>query len=324
MTFDPSIPCKSQKTEPYVCPELKRFHQDLTELGFEESRSQRIRQAVVGFSSGIRIGLSKKELPRYKELAKEIFLDEAPSALESLEAFYLRLQDPELNMLQNLRAAYEEWLDSDETPEAAKKNLLALSIGMGIKAVESESFLVPEMEEIFKILSPSQRFISERLLDLLGGGKEVRPLLIDYFHFSYQESPLELKVIPEYAARFYPEGGTDYVSWLLAGYGHGREFSRKNPELRDALFQSVGKESMEANNGLYDNYLGGEPKKDFAPTTELVLSSLFWCRRQHRHLFVDESPVHRFELIRNLYDFTFWMGLIGESRRQKEIGRSQF
>lgn len=324
MTFDPLSSHEIQKSAPYVCPELKRFHQDLTELGFEESRSQRIRQVVVGFSNGIRIGLSKKELPRYKELVKEIFLDEAPSALESLEALYLRLQDPELNMLQNMRAAYEEWLDSEETPEAAKKNLLALSIGMGIKAVESESFLVPEMEEIFKILIPSQRFISERLLDLLGGGKEVRPLLIDYFHFTYQESPLELKIIPEYVARFYPEGGTDFVSWLLAGYGHGREFSRKNLELRDALFESVGKESMEVNNRIYDQLFNEEPKKDFAPTSELVLSALFWCRRQHRHLFLDESPVHRFELIRNLYDLTFWMGLIGESRRQKTVGRNLF
>jgi hypothetical protein len=60
---------------------------------------------------------------------------------------------------------------------------------------------------------------------------------------------------------------------------------------------------------VFAQYIGPDPGSWY--TERLVAQSLSWLRTTHPHLAGTVCRAMEFERIRNLFDFSFWMGLAG-------------
>jgi len=298
---------------------------DLLELEFGLGSETWARWTSVGFSCGLR--LASVESGHAKKLVRECSAED--DGANMLDALVLhRLAQRPLTVTDELTKVRTVFVKLLTEPPAEVQGELTRrdrgqqlawwfrhSIVWGMEAgLNADSLFTGRMLAFLDRLPLNQRFISDRLVHIFRAGERPRrPALIEFFDYSYPDTPVERMTIVELAGKVLgelthwgkPHGIAD---WILCGFREGLLLSTRNAPLRKRLFAESTREGMQAVRSLFLEHVGPDPA-GWQPQ-RLVIETMAWLRKVHPNLSKPNCRAVEFERIRQLFDFAFWMGLV--------------
>jgi hypothetical protein len=163
-------------------------------------------------------------------------------------------------------------------------------------------------------LSFCDRFVQDRLWVLWPFcPAKVVPTLISLFAYSYPDHPCQRCTVVAHAHKVLQALEAtgevlDRESWIVRGFHEGLLVASQEPELKQEMFDELAPSDLDDVRHLAIEFIGHYPARWKPPW--LVDGTWRWCRRAHPRIIEPTSRVVEFTLIRHLFDFAFWMGLV--------------
>jgi len=304
-------------------PALNWLGQDLLELEFRLDSKASVGWTSVGFSCGLRLATVESRH------AKKMLGDCGSGQTESLLAEIVLPQVGQRPLtvtdeLSKLSRVFGSFLKNP--PREIRGELAGLdsaqqfawwfrhSVVWGLQAgLNADSLFTGRMLAFLDRLPLNQRFISDRLTFILRAeGRLRRPALVEFFDYTYPNTPVERTTIVGFAEKVLEElthwnKSLEVADWILCGFREGLLLSTRNVPLRKRIFAESTREGMQAVWQLFAKHVGPDAAR-WHPK-RLVSEILAWLRHVHPGVAEPNCRAVEFERIRHLFDFAFWMGL---------------
>jgi hypothetical protein len=297
---------------------------ELREAGFSRSLEELPRWLAAAYTNGLYWGHRERSLAQAFQL-QDLEPVSAGALFPILED---RLNAAPLepgNELLQLRAVLQQLVSQYPLATALKTHRLrrgtpslsgwfGTAVSWGLRAsLAGDALFTGRLLALYDCLSPSQKFLTDRLGCILrAGNRRRRPLLVEFFEYTYPNTPQERATLTATAHRVFHElrhqgHPLDEASWIRCGFRDGLSLSTHNPPLCRQLFEEIGSPARQDNWWLFAEHIG--PDSTQWQPDRLVREAKRWLGKTHPKTVVPQNRPAEFERLRHLFDFSFWMGL---------------